>query len=72
MRKDGDKKHMENKMAMSLDTNVVPNVDTNIDANGKRKLIHCIGLLGIVAFLSYLAALIFSPPSALVNQPSKR
>ena len=60
---------MENKMAMSLDTNVVPNVvpnvdtnmDTNIDTNSKKKLIHWIGLLGIVAFLSYLAALIFSP-----------
>ena len=65
MRKDGDKKHMENKMTMSLDTNVVPNVDTNIDTNidtnAKKKLIHWIGLLGIVAFLSYLAALIFSP-----------
>lgn len=61
MRKDGDKKHMENKMAMSLDTNVVTNVDTNIDTNSKKKLIHWIGLLGIVAFLSYLAALIFSP-----------
>ena len=60
---------MENKMAMSLDTNVVPNVDTNVDSNvdtnidtnAKKKLIHWIGLLGIVAFLSYLAALIFSP-----------
>ena len=60
---------MKNKMAMSLDTNVVPNVvpnvdtnmDTNIDTNSKKKLIHWIGLLGIVAFLSYLAALIFSP-----------
>ena len=33
----------------------------NVDTNAKKKLINWIGLLGIVAFLSYLAALIFSP-----------
>ena len=40
---------MNNKMVMTKET------------SEKRKLINWIGLLGILAFLSYLAALIFSP-----------
>lgn len=48
---------MKKEMTMNVDSNVY----TNVDANAKKKLINWIGLLGIVAFLSYLAALIFSP-----------
>ena len=48
---------MQNEMTMNVDSNVY----TNADTNAKKKLINWIGLLGIVAFLSYLAALIFSP-----------
>ena len=48
---------MQNEMTVNVDSNVYINADTN----AKKKLIHWIGLLGIVAFLSYLAALIFSP-----------